>query len=126
MRGLTHMFPRCAVLEVRHRRTPVIVADRPIPLPHTVDGAMPDGSCDSFVSRCAGAYGLLHDSVRRRLVAEQAWPELRCARGAYVRIPSATGTDVDWPLGCRRRPASVLGNRPLLSDDGVWRGVAGG
>ena len=44
---LRNMLVACAAAQVE-----VVVTDRPIPLPHTVDGPMPDPRFTSFVAPC--------------------------------------------------------------------------
>ncbi len=77
---------------------PVIVADRPIPLPQAADGPLPDGTCDSFVCAVPApmAYGMTPGEaalwLRRKLGLDT---DVRVAAMAgYRRQP---GRDADWP-----------------------------
>ncbi|MGI6087225.1 MAG: exo-beta-N-acetylmuramidase NamZ domain-containing protein [Kiritimatiellia bacterium] len=77
---------------------PVIVADRPIPLPHTVDGPMPDGSCDSFV--CAVPAPMAYCMTPGETAL---WLRNKLGLNSDVRVAPMSGyhrqpgRDVDWP-----------------------------
>ncbi len=87
-------------------RLPVIVADRPVPLPRTVDGPMPEPGFESFVSAVPApmAYGMTP--------AETAlWLRDCCVPDAEVRVAAMRNyhrdpaRGPDWPPWMRPSPS---------------------
>jgi uncharacterized protein YbbC (DUF1343 family) len=74
--------------------TPVIVADRPIPLPNTIDGPMLDPEFSSFVSAIPGpmVYGMTPGETA-------LWLKATCIPDVELRIARMTGYARDLPPG---------------------------
>jgi uncharacterized protein YbbC (DUF1343 family) len=87
---------------------PVIVADRPIPLPNTVDGPVTDPAFSSFVGLADTplSYGMTPAEFARWFVVTRCLPlDLRIARlGGYTR---QNGRGEDWPPWMPPSPAML-------------------
>ena len=109
MRPYTYVATLRLVLEAAAEcGTPVIVADRPIPLPTTVDGPSVDSGFESFVSAIPAPmiYGMTPGETAR-------WLQATVLPNVHLRVAKMQGYSrdayrgPDWPPWLRPSPAIV-------------------